>query len=132
MGSTSPITASVLSHRLCASAEPVPASVPAGKKYQPNAASGHDFRSGDAATGWKCLKFEVNSPVYYRYNYRQGADYIVSDTTARPSARGFEASAQGDLDGNGTLSTLAVTGDVDATTRTLTISTQIYVNNEVE
>jgi type IV pilus assembly protein PilA len=55
----------VTSH-LCETAIPVPASLSSVKalKYQPNSAAGTDFNSGDAQTGWTCLKFAMTSPIY--------------------------------------------------------------------
>jgi len=80
-------------HRLCASASVVPASVPQGQKVQPNPAA---WNGGDATTGWSCLKFSLNSPVYYQYNY------TATDETGAAAA--FTATALGDLDGDTTTS----------------------------
>ncbi|HTN84527.1 MAG TPA: prepilin-type N-terminal cleavage/methylation domain-containing protein, partial [Sorangium sp.] len=60
------------SHSLCGSANAVPATVPAGVKYQPNSTEGEDFERGDATTGWKCLRFSMTQPIYYQYQYLQG------------------------------------------------------------
>src|SRR5262249_38890363 len=83
-------------HKLCASAIAVPAAVPAGRKYQP-ASPGSDFDTGDALTGWKCLRFAMTQPIYFQYNYHQGSGYLGTS----PGPDGFEAAAQGDLDGDG-------------------------------
>jgi type IV pilus assembly protein PilA len=72
-------------HQLCPSAAGVPTAVPRGQKIQP-------APSAWAGAGWSCLKFSVNSPVYYQYDY---------NTT---SATEFDALAIGDLDGDGTAS----------------------------
>jgi type IV pilus assembly protein PilA len=80
-------------HRLCASAGAgVPAAVPKGAKTQPDPAA---WSAGDATTGWKCLKFSLNDPVYYQYGYTATNP---TDTTSGT----FEATATGDLDGDGT------------------------------
>jgi type IV pilus assembly protein PilA len=80
-------------HRLCASAAAgVPAAVPPGKKVQPDPAA---WNAGDATTGWKCLKFSLNDPVYYQYKYE--ATDPTSNTTGA-----FAAQAISDLDGDGT------------------------------
>ena len=80
-------------HRLCASAAaPVPATVPRGTKVQPNAAS---WNAGDSVTGWRCLKFSVNSPVYYRYAY-------TATNPTNPTTAAFTATATGDIDADGT------------------------------
>ncbi len=77
-------------HRLCNSSTAVPASPPKGKKIQPDPA---DWTGATVLDGWRCLKFSVNSPLYYSYQY----------TSANPTATDgtFEASATGDLDGDG-------------------------------
>ncbi len=73
-----------------------------GKKYQ----SGSDeWNTGDSNTGWRCLKFAMTDPQYFMYNYS-----AVSPTTSSGS---FIASANGDLNGNGTLSTFQITGKID-------------------
>jgi len=72
-------------HQFCGSATaPVPGSVPKGTKIQPNPADWN----GTPTAGWTCLKFSVNDPLYYQYNY------TTNGTT-------FDATATGDLDNNG-------------------------------
>jgi type IV pilus assembly protein PilA len=78
-------------HRLCDSATtPVPATVPKGQKIQPDAAAWN-------GTGWGCLRFSVNTPLYYQYQYT--AANVDNAATAS-----FVASAVGDLNGDGTAS----------------------------
>ena len=110
---------------LCRSAEPVPASVPNASKYQ-SAAS--DWETGDSATGWKCLKFSISVPQYYQYRYAQGADRGVRGTS--PGTEGFEAGAQGDLDGDGTHSAFARDGRIES--GSLVLGTQIHIEDEFE
>jgi type IV pilus assembly protein PilA len=121
---------------LCASApNGVPqAGPPAALKYQPNSAVGQDFEAGDNTTGWKCLRFTINQPIYYQYNYKAGAGYLTTGLTDAPAlgATSFEASAVGDLDGDTTKSYFARTGDVNTTTKTVKTSTTIFVNEEFE
>jgi type IV pilus assembly protein PilA len=74
-------------HVLCTDATPVPGDVPAGEKIQPNPA---DW-GGTATAGWTCLRFSVNSPVYYQYGY-----------TANLTANTFNTTATGNLDGDST------------------------------
>ena len=120
-------------HALCASATAgVPAAVPLGTKYQPNTAEGNDFESGDSTAGWKCLKFSMTQPIYYQYNYNQGAGYVAGANPAVPNANGFEAAAVGDLDGDASNSIFARTGQVNTDTRQLIVSTQVYIENEYE
>jgi type IV pilus assembly protein PilA len=86
-------TGSQAVHRLCDSASvAVPNAVPAGKKIQPNPA---DWNTGSATAGWRCLKFSLNSPVYYQYNY------VATAATDQANAE-FVASATGNLDGDTT------------------------------
>jgi type IV pilus assembly protein PilA len=121
------------SHALCLSAPaPVPAAVPAATKYQPSTVKGADFDTGDALTGWKCLKFTVSSPIYYRYDYKAGGGYVSAGLPGAPApgAAGFEASAQGDLNNNGALSTFARGGSV--TNGQIKLASQVFVNDEFE
>jgi hypothetical protein len=53
----------------------------------------------DAHAGFACLGFEMSSPQYYQYDYQ-------STGTA------FTATARGDLNGDGQLSSFTVTGKV--------------------
>lgn len=121
----------VVTNRLCGSANPVPASMSAisGMKYQPNTASGTDFNVGDAQTGWPCLKFSMTYPVYYRYQYHKGTGYVSPKSD--PGANGFEASAQGDLDGNGVYSTFSRVGAVGPS-GSLVVAPTITIVNEFE
>ena len=118
-------------HRFCDSATPVPASLTStkGKKYLPSSTPGADFNAGDAKTGWQCLRFSMTTPVYYRYQYHKGSGYLVPK--AAPGPNGFEASAQGDLDANGILSTFTRTGTVSPSGEVVQ-STTIYIDNEME
>lgn len=113
-------------HRLCGSATPVPAAVPAGSKYTPSPAPGTDFKSGNASAGWMCLKFAVEQPMYYQYAYEKGAGSGKSGATAN----GFEVRARGDLDGNGVYSLFARGADVRD--GIVLLGTQLYVENELE
>jgi hypothetical protein len=69
----------------------VPATVPKGQKIQPDPGKW----DGDTLTGWRCLGFSVESPVYYQYGY-------TAVNPADPTTASFTATATGDLDGNGT------------------------------
>jgi type IV pilus assembly protein PilA len=80
-------------HRLCDdAAAAVPATVPKGSKIQPAPAA---WDTGSSTEGWRCLKFSVNSPVYYQYNY-------TATNETNPATAAFESTARGDLDGDGT------------------------------
>ncbi len=84
----------VNSRKLCLSEPgPVPAAVPAASKYQ---SSPDDWNAGSALTppvGFACLKFFMDAPQRYQYNYvLVGAGDAVNDK--------FTASAVGDLNGD--------------------------------
>jgi type IV pilus assembly protein PilA len=123
------------SHALCGDAGDVPGAMTKvqATKYQPDSAIGKDFNSGDSSNGWLCLKFTVNSPIYYQYGYHNTASLKFGGNPAKPTGTGFEASAQGDLNGDGTtFGQFARTGEVNTTTGTIRLATQVYVLNEFE
>ncbi|MFS8068089.1 MAG: type IV pilin protein [Byssovorax sp.] len=124
------------SHALCGSSlATVPATVAdiAGKKYQPNSAAGQDYNAGSATVGWPCLKFTMSSPQYYKYGYQKAANLAPGNPAAATDPESFEASAQGDLDGDGaTFSWFARTGSVNLTTKTIKLASQVYVFNEFD
>jgi type IV pilus assembly protein PilA len=119
-------TSTISMHALCKSSAKTPLTVPANKKYQPMTADGSDFNAGDITAGWKCLKYQMSQPIYYAYTYSQG----TSPCGANAPATGFEACANGDLDGNTTTSTFARIGDVR--NGQVVVSTELYIQNEFE
>lgn len=120
-------TSATFMHQLCVSAPArVPAVPPAAKKYQPDTRDGNDFNTGDQLTGWRCLKFQMTEPIYYSYHYVTGTGSGLSAA----GANGFEASAQGDLDGNGTFSFFARGADVR--NGSVVVSTEMFIQNELE
>jgi type IV pilus assembly protein PilA len=116
---------------LCTSAKPVPDTLLHGLKYQPNDQPGQDFHTGTPIEGWTCLGFSMSTPIYYRYTYQKGNDY-VSPTLGGPDpgTDGFEAAAVGDLDGDNEASTFARSGTIS--NKRLRVSTQVFVHNEFE
>lgn len=125
----------VASHGLCGTAVDVPDTMAKvkGTKYQPNSAPSSDYNIGDALTGWRCLKFTSSTPSYYQLGYRKGSMKFAANPAIVSGAESFEASAQGDLDGDGTLfSQFARTGEANTTTRQLRIASQVWVNNEFD
>lgn len=102
-----------VTHRLCAS---VGAMVPsskgkiAGKKYQSSPA---EWNAGDDQTGWRCLKFSMNDPQYYMYNYTASA----TGTAAGAKGATFTAFANGDLNGDGVLSTFQLGGEIQSASK---------------
>lgn len=120
------------SHALCGSAQAVPTTVPGGTKYQPKTANDEDFNKGDSTNGWKCLKFSMTQAIYYQYNYTKGGGVGTAAGAPDPGANGFEAVAQGDLNENTALSTFALTGKVNDTTKELLTATQVFIKDEFE
>lgn len=99
---------------LCASASPTPRYVPRGKKVQPSTTEGEDFNTGTNTYGWRCLEFTLAEPLHYRFDYRAGGGYLgPARGGIDPGPDGFEASAEGDLDGDGKTSLFVLTGRID-------------------
>jgi type IV pilus assembly protein PilA len=116
-------------HQLCKSAAArVPVTPPLAKKYQPATEDGKDFNTGDGTTGWKCLRFDLSEPIYYAYLYELGN--ATSGGKSGATASGFEASAKGDLNGNG-VDSLFVRG-ADLRNGSIVLSTEIFIENEFE
>ncbi len=91
-------SSTTLLRALCPGGAKVPsAGVPASSKYQ--------SAKGDWAdnAGWQCLKFSLEQPQYFQYEFLSGGG-----TTS------YIASAYGDLNGDTILSTFAVSGNVQA------------------
>lgn len=112
-----------LSQALCKSAlAKVPtAGVPKAEKY----VSGISDWGGDQYTGFVCLRYSVDQPQYYQYDYQ-------SDSTASAPGTNFQAIARGDLDGNNTTSVFQLGGAVDATSGQLVIAPTLLITNETE
>jgi type IV pilus assembly protein PilA len=125
------------SHSLCDSAaQTVPPTVAAvqGKKYQPNSAINTDYNAGSATAGWPCLKFTMSSPQYYVYGYKKAANLAPGNPAPATDPESFEASAEGDLDGDGAnFSWFARTGTITTGgTKSIKLSSQVYVLNEFD
>ncbi|MFO0661208.1 MAG: prepilin-type N-terminal cleavage/methylation domain-containing protein [Polyangiaceae bacterium] len=127
------------SHSVCGmggtpASGPVPAAMTAikGTKYQPDSAAGKDYNTGDSENGWKCLKFQITDPQYFQYEYKSDGNKFATNPAAFTGV-GFEASAQGDLNGDGTTySQFARTAQVNTATGTIRAASQVYINNEFE
>ncbi|NUO52260.1 MAG: hypothetical protein HOV80_25685 [Polyangiaceae bacterium] len=118
-------------HRLCAAANAVPQTIPKGTTYQPSTKAGEDFELGDTRTGWRCLRFVMTSPIRYQYEYRVGSGYKgPARGGPNPGPKGFEVSAEGDLDGDGKTSLFTMTGKV--TPQGVTLAPEIFVSDEFE
>src|SRR5579872_1052444 len=107
-----------LMRSFCDSATAVPTAVPKGQKYQ----SAVGDWGGSATAGWTCLKFSMDEPQYYQYHY--------SVTSTDPTSGSFVASANGDLNGDGVLSTFSVSGS--AQNGAVSISPNIQETNPEE
>jgi type IV pilus assembly protein PilA len=99
-------TSAAFSRALCKSASvsiPAAAASIAGKKYQSDPKEWNTDAIGNS--GFACLKFSMDQPQYYMYNYASPGTGSAGDT--------FTALANGDLNGDGTLSTFSITGSVN-------------------
>jgi type IV pilus assembly protein PilA len=93
---------------LCASASasvPSNASMIRGVKYQ-SAPGDWDVDATRPHTGFACLKFSIDVPQYYMYSYR-------AHGTKKPGDA-FTATANGDTNGDGVMSTFTISGTVAA------------------
>ena len=79
-----------------------------GKKYQSPESDWREV-AGVQGTGFPCLKFSMDQPQYFQYQY-------VSNAAANTSPVGkvFTSLAHGDLNGDGTTSTFSLAGAVGA------------------
>ena len=97
---------SAINRQLCISASAtIPAAIATvkGMKYQSKATEW----SADSATafmGFACLKFSMDQPQYYLYNYTASGSAAQGDR--------FTATALGDLNGVGTTSSFTLTGAI--------------------
>ena len=101
-------------NRLCLTSTAVPNSAApiAGQKYQ---SQPQEWTTGQPATGpngtregFACLKFSMQDPQYYQYEYVGPGDLA----SAQQVGATFQAVARGDLDGDGELSTFQLDGEV--------------------
>jgi type IV pilus assembly protein PilA len=106
-----PGISATISRALCTAATgsvpPAIASV-AGKKYMSKSApiaADWDLDMAAFHTGFYCLKFTMDQPQYYMYNYTGALGTGVATDT-------FTAVANGDLNGDGTTSTFTLVGGV--------------------
>jgi type IV pilus assembly protein PilA len=96
-----------VSRQLCQSASAsVPGSAAAikGAKYQSATGDWNADAAGDS--GFACLKFSMDQPQYYMYAYAASGTGNSGDS--------FTATANGDLNGDGTLSTFQLVGQINS------------------
>jgi hypothetical protein len=93
-----------------------------GQKYQSKKTDWAPAGDVAANKGFPCIRFVMDAPQYFMYMYTSD-----SDTGANPISPGtnFTATAQGDLNGDGVLSTFTTKGNIDATTKRLLVSPNI-------
>jgi type IV pilus assembly protein PilA len=101
-------SSSTLLRQLCATSNKVPPAPPQSAKFQSSPA---DWGAGptanaQAATSWACLKFSLEQPQYYAYQY------VATNTTSTAGA--YSATAEGDLNGDGNTSLFTVNGSVQS------------------
>jgi len=101
-----------IGRELCPAAAAVPEDVPASSKYQSQPS---DWKQ----PGWDCLRFTMDGPQYYQYEY------------TNPDATHFTAFARGDLNGNAVLSVFSIPGEVQAGDDGETLVTVAPTINEV-
>jgi len=87
------------SRSLCGSSTKVPTAPPQNKKYQSSAG---DWNDGTSSTSWMCLKFSMNEPQYYSYQYVNAGTAAITVT------------AEGDLNGVTPTSRFSLAGAVQA------------------
>lgn len=101
-------------HRICASASnnvPSASAAIKGRKYQ---SSPTEWDTSDANTGWSCVKFTMDSPQYYMYDYAGSGTGVEGAT--------FSAVAEGDLDGDTTTSNFTLSGTIQSQGGTLVLT----------
>jgi type IV pilus assembly protein PilA len=99
-------SASATLRQLCTGASsPIPPAAPAGKKFQ-SSPGDWNVDSATLGKGFYCLKYSMDQPQYYSYNY------VTSGSAAQGDS--FTASAKGDLNGDGTTSSFTVAGSIGA------------------
>jgi len=118
--------------QLCNSASvPVPAIAASikGAKYQSNQATATDWQIDATAAanggpaGFACLKFAMQAPQYYMYNYASAAAGVPVT---------FTAAANGDLNADGILSTFELDGTVNAADSNLYVAPNVKEINPEE
>jgi type IV pilus assembly protein PilA len=100
-------TSTAIVRQMCAKSTATVPAAPAsikGQKYQSNKADWSNPTDVLANAGFPCLHFEMTAPQYYMYDYQVTGSSSEGDS--------FTAIAQGDLNGDGTLSTFRTGGKI--------------------
>jgi type IV pilus assembly protein PilA len=95
-----------------------------GKKYQ---SAPSEWQAGGQFDGWYCLRFSMQDPQYFMYQY-------TNTGTGGKAGDKFSAIAHGDLDGNTQTSTFNIDGELktDGVTTIVAISPNIAEANADE
>ncbi len=101
-------------HLFCSSGAKVPATPPLAQKVKTPSTSWQSVT-------WQCLKFSINEPQFYAYQY------IATGTG--PLAQ-YTATAEGDLDGNGVTSRFELRGAGSSTGDAQRIALRIVNEDE--
>ncbi|MDB4994228.1 MAG: hypothetical protein JWM74_1660 [Myxococcaceae bacterium] len=102
-------------HQLCKSSTAVPATVPARSRYVPKPTDYHV--PGEAPdTGWTCLRWELNEPQYYQFEYDKGSKSAIAADVTYPGHPDWVVAAVGDLDGDGEVANFATGGELEPDT----------------
>lgn len=88
-----------------------------GKKYQSTKADWSNATDVANNAGFPCLKFEITAPQYYVYDYKGGGGSAVAGASTDGSK--ITITANGDLNGDGTLSTFTQNGTIQESRLTL-------------
>lgn len=99
-------TSTAVTRSLCRAASgPVPGSASAikGAKYQSSPADWNQDAAGNS--GFSCLHFTIDEAQYYMYSYAVAGSSSPGDS--------FTGIANGDLNGDGVLSTFQLTGSIN-------------------
>jgi type IV pilus assembly protein PilA len=95
----------------------VPASITQvkGAKYQSDPSGDWNLDNKNPKTGFACLKFAMDAPQYYMYNF-------TSDATATTPGATWSGTANGDLNGDGVQSTFTLLGSVSTVGQTFLVA----------
>jgi len=109
-GSSSATVRALCGGAFATSQVPSSATSIAGKKYQSNQSGVTDWNAGAPSnTGFSCIKFSMSAPQYFMYSYSSDGS---QDPTSPAIGSAFTGMANGDLNGDSTLSTFQVQGTV--------------------
>ena len=100
-------TSTAVLRAMCGSASGtgVPGAAPTGKKYQSQKLDWSNPVDLASHSGFPCLKFELNAPQYFNYDYKTPAGVSANGDT-------FLATAEGDLNGDSVTSKFTATGKI--------------------